>query len=78
MARDSKGRFLSGYDKDRHLLTTEERRKGYLRATTDMEEGEPCDDPEVCAWVYRKVRSYYRARKNGQSSRKKVKRHKER
>lgn len=32
MARDGRGRFQRGYDPARHILTTEERQKGFANA----------------------------------------------
>ena len=59
--RDARGRFLSGPDPDRHQLTRAERRRGYRNAVTSPRAGGPCDDPRVLAWVWRRVRGYYRA-----------------
>ncbi len=60
--RDARGRFLPGPDPDRHELTREERRRGYRNAVADPRAGGPCDDARVLAWVWRRVRSYYRRR----------------
>ena len=59
--RDARGRFLRGPDPDRHQLTRAERRRGYRNAIRSPRAGGPCDDPRVLAWVWRKVRGYYRA-----------------
>ena len=58
--RDARGRFLPGPDPDRHELTRAERRRGYAHATERLGSG----DARVYAWLYRRVRSYYRARRN--------------
>ncbi len=59
--RDARGRFLRGPDPDRHELTRAERRRGYRNAVVSPRRGSPCgDDVRVLAWVWRKVRSYYR------------------
>jgi hypothetical protein len=59
--RDAKGRFLPGPDPSRHVLTRAERRKGY--ATLMSGRGRRCHDLAALAWAWRKVRSYYRARR---------------
>jgi hypothetical protein len=59
--RDAKGRFLPGPDHDRHELTREERQRGYRNAVVEPRPGGRCDDPHVLAWVWRRVRGYYRA-----------------
>ena len=64
--REAKGRFLPGPDKDRHVLTRAERRKGY--ATLMSGRGRRCQDPAALAWAWRKVRSYYRARRGRSES----------
>jgi hypothetical protein len=58
--RDAKGRFLPGPDPNRHQLTREERRRGYRNAVVSPRSGGPCDNAAVLAWVWRKVRGYYR------------------
>ena len=63
--RDARGRFLGGPDPDRHQLTRAERRRGYRNAVKSPRAGGPCDDVRVLAWVWRRVRSYYRARNAG-------------
>lgn len=50
----NKGSFKPGPDPRRHVFTRKERRKGYKRA---MAHG----DVHVVAWVFRRVRGYYRA-----------------
>ena len=62
--RDARGRFLAGPDLDRHEFTRTERRRGYRNAVKSPRAGGPCDDPRVLAWVWRKVRGFYRARRN--------------
>jgi hypothetical protein len=59
--RDARGRFLRGPDPNRHEFTRAERRRGYRNAVKAPRPGGPCDDVKVLAWVWRKVRSYYRA-----------------
>ena len=61
--RDSRGRFLPGPDPDRHALTRAERRRGYRNAVVSPRAGSKTDDPRVLAWVWRRVRGYYRARR---------------
>ena len=63
--RDARGRFLDGPDRDRHEFTRAERRRGYRNAVKSPRAGGPCDDPHVLAWVWRKVRGYYRRRNAG-------------
>jgi hypothetical protein len=58
--RDAKGRFLPGPDPDRHPLTRAERRRGYRNAVVSPRPGGPCDNARVLAWVFRRVRGYYR------------------
>lgn len=53
--RANRGSFQPGPDARRHVFTTEERRRGYQTAMHDR-------DIAVIAWVFRRVRSYYRAR----------------
>jgi hypothetical protein len=59
--RDAKGRFLSGPDPDRHVLTKAERKRGYVTLMSGR--GRRCQDPAALAWAWRKVRAYYRARR---------------
>jgi hypothetical protein len=54
----SKGQFRKGYDPRRHRLTRAERRRGYLAALEKLGDG----DPVIYAWLYRRVRGYYRSR----------------
>ena len=59
--RANPGWFKKGHDERRHLLTREERQRGYRNAITDPRAGTPTgDNAHVLAWVWRKVRSYYR------------------
>ncbi len=58
----NRGSFRPGYDPRRHVFTRAERRLGYLRCLTGYGK---CSNPHVCAWVWRKVRSYYRSRNHG-------------
>lgn len=56
MPRDANGRFLPGPDPDRHELTAAERKRGYAAARNHA-------DPRVAAWIWRRMRSRYRAAK---------------
>ncbi len=56
--RDAQGRFLPGPDPARHRLTKKERRKGYATALTRMQE-----DWQTWAWLYRRIRGWYRQQK---------------
>jgi hypothetical protein len=47
--RDAPGRFLRGFDADRHQLTQAERRRGYRNAVTAPEPCGPCDNAHVLA-----------------------------
>lgn len=55
--RDEQGRFLPGPDRARHALTRAERRRGYRNAMRRT----LAKDVNVHAWLFRKVRGYYRA-----------------
>src|SRR5262249_30766494 len=59
--RDAKGRFLPGPGPSRHVLTRAERRE--RDAPLMSGRGRRCQDPDVLAWAWRKVRAYYRARR---------------
>jgi hypothetical protein len=62
--RDAQGRFLPGPDPARHTFTRAERRRGYRNAVRNPRPGTPCGDSvHVLAWVYRRVRGYYCARR---------------
>jgi hypothetical protein len=62
--RDTQGRFLPGPDAGRHTFTRAERRRGYRNAVRSPRPGTPCgNSAAVLAWVYRKVRGHYRARR---------------
>ena len=52
--RDVRGRFLSGPDSDRHVLTRAERRKGYLIATRFS-----AMPNRVRCWLRRKITRFY-------------------
>ena len=52
--RDARGRFLPGPDPDRHILTRDEKRKGYLLATQFY----PMPS-RTRAWLRSKIRRYY-------------------
>lgn len=58
--RGSNGRFLAGPDADRHTFTRSERRRGYRNALANA--AALHDGARVYAWIWRKVRGYYRAR----------------
>jgi len=58
--RASNGRFLPGPDKGRHRFTRAERRRGYRNALANAAALD--DGAQVYAWIWRKVRGYYRAR----------------
>jgi hypothetical protein len=61
--RDERGRFLAGYDPDRHELTRRERRRGYQ--TTML--GGRANQLTIhqVAFIWRMVRAYYRAKSRG-------------
>lgn len=56
--RDSKGRFLPGYDKDRHILSKRERQKGYRIATEQAKM-----PSRTRAWLRNKIKKYYRSKR---------------
>lgn len=58
--RDAQGRFLPGPDKDRHALTRTERQRGYRSAMA-------ITDVKIRAWVWRKVRGEYRAKRRARA-----------
>ncbi len=60
--RANRGSFAQGFDPRRHVFTTAERKRGYAQALAGHGR---CADPRVAAWVWRKVRSHYRALKRG-------------
>ena len=63
--RDAAGRrFLLRPNAARHVFTRAERRRGYRHAVVSPRDGGPCDDARAQAWVWRRVRGYYRARRN--------------
>ncbi len=51
------GSFAKGYDPRRHVFTRAECQLGYARCMLGRGR---CNDPKVAAWVWRKVRRYYR------------------
>jgi hypothetical protein len=62
--RDASGRFLPGHDAHRHQFTRAERRRGYRNAVRNPRPGTPCgDNVHILAWLWRKVRGYYRAQR---------------
>lgn len=67
--RDAQGKFLPGPDPDRHRLTKVERRRGYYAALYKSE------DIRHFAWVWRKVRGWYRARARARAGRNRGKVH---
>jgi hypothetical protein len=50
------GWFKAGPDPRRHKLTRADRAKGYARALALA----GCDSAQLYAWIWRRVRSYYR------------------
>ena len=61
----NRGSFAPGYDPRRHIFTTAERKRGYAQAFGGHGK---CADVHVAAWVWRKVRGYYRALKREASA----------
>lgn len=53
---------MKGPDPDRHQLTRAERRRGYRNAMMPRLGESPTNSAAVLAWVFRRVRGYYRAR----------------
>jgi hypothetical protein len=51
--------FKPGPDRRRHVFTRAERRRGYKNAMART----LAEDVHVHAWLFRRVRGYYRARK---------------
>lgn len=51
------GSFKPGPDPRRHNFTTRERKRGYLSAVSGVGK---CNNPQISAWVFRRVRAYYR------------------
>jgi hypothetical protein len=49
--RDDRGRFLPGPDRQRHVFTTDQRRKGGQTAWLRFME----DRPELLRWLQRKI-----------------------
>ena len=60
--KPNRGSFAQGYEPRRHVFTAAERKRGYAHAFAG---GGKCADVRVAAWVWRKVRGYYRARERG-------------
>lgn len=58
MSRDPRGRFLPGYDPDRHRLTRRDRRRGY-RITMGGGRNGQLTLAQI-EWVAHKVQRYYR------------------
>lgn len=58
--RAADGRFLPGPDAGRHQFTRAERKRGYRNALARA--GALRDGARLYAWIWRKVRGYYRAR----------------
>ncbi len=56
--RDKRGRFLSGFDPDRHRLTRKDRRRGYLVTMGGGRNGQL--PPYVVQFIACKVQRYYR------------------
>jgi hypothetical protein len=61
--RAANGRFLPGPSPDRHTFTRAERRRGYRRAKAVAEA--TGDGWGMTAWLYYRVRGYYRFKKGG-------------
>jgi hypothetical protein len=59
MPRRRRGRFRPGPDPRRHVFTPEERRRGYAHALEKLAQ----QSAHAYAWLWRRVRSYYRQRK---------------
>ena len=57
--RDARGRFLPGYDPDRHILSKAERQKGYRLATQFY----PMPS-RTRAWLRKKITRYYQSRRD--------------
>lgn len=57
--RPNRGSFQPGPDPRRHVFTQTERRKGYASAWNQSARV----SADLHAWLWRKVRSYYRAQK---------------
>ncbi len=53
--KPNSGSFKPGPDKRRHTFTRAERRRGYRTAMATS-------NPQILAWVYYRVRGYYRGR----------------
>jgi hypothetical protein len=58
--RGKDGRFAAGPDQDRHQFTRAERKRGYRNALANAAALD--DGARLYAWIYRRVRGYYRAR----------------
>jgi hypothetical protein len=58
MSRDARGRFLPGYDPDRHRLTRRDRRRGYRVMLGGGRNGQL--SPQTIQWVAHKVQRHYR------------------
>ena len=57
--RRNKGWFKKGFDARRRTgFTTEECRRGYASARAKLSQG----DPQLVAWLWRKLRSFYRSK----------------
>ena len=56
----NRGSFAPGFDPRRHVFTAAERKRGYAQAFGGHGK---CADVRVTAWVWRKVRGYYRTLK---------------
>jgi len=59
--RTNKGCFKKGHDPRRHNLTRAERLAGGKRTYQLLTTGQgKFSDPQVYAWLFRKIRSHYR------------------
>jgi hypothetical protein len=63
--RPNPGWFRKGHDPRRHQLTQEERQRGYRNAVAEPKAGTVTgENVHVLAWVFRRVRSYYRRKRS--------------
>ena len=61
--RDARGRFNAA-PTPTGMSSPAERRRGHRNAVQSPPAGGRTNDPIVLAWVWRKVRGYYRARRS--------------
>ena len=55
--------FKPGADARRHQFTAAERRKGYRNAQRSCGSRPGIEGWDLAAWLFRRIRSYYRARR---------------